>query len=96
MIKYKQTIIQSAEDVTGVPAQIICGAKRTDELVNIRDICATIIKEELGSSDQSIALSLKRNRSSITYGHMRHSKKMQNSPFYQNLYWEIKKACRAD
>lgn len=82
-------IIDAASRVTSLPANVITGKRRTRELVLIRDAVAALSKEHLFRSDDAIAKTLGRERSTVCYANKRHRDRIQNNPFYKKLYEAI-------
>jgi len=86
MIKQKARIIAEAEAYTGVNRSVIMGRSRKNDIVMIRDAVCIAMKRVLGLTDEGIARSVGRERSSISYAQRRHEKRIAKVEGYKRLY----------
>lgn len=86
MITIKQKIIEEAADYTGVSQKIITGRSRKRDNVMIRDAISVALKKVCGMSDESIARSIGRDRSSVGYAQKRHARRIESSVAYRLLF----------
>lgn len=76
-------IIKATEKITGKPANILKGASRQNSVVQSRNLCYKIAKEHLYLSDQEIARSFGRDRSSVTYALKHTERKLEERKQYR-------------
>lgn len=86
MIKLKNEIIQEAVAYTGVDEKIIRSKSRKLDNVMIRDAICVAMKELHGFTDESIARSIGRDRSSVSHIQRRHAKRLEKVPAYRVLF----------
>lgn len=76
-------IIKATEKITGKPSSIIRGSSRLNSVVLARNLCYRIAKDHLYLSDQEIARSFGRDRSSVTYALKHTERKLEERPQYK-------------
>ena len=86
MIKYKDKILKEAERFTGIDSEIIIGKSRKNDVLIIRDAVCIALKQGYGLTDGSIAQSIGRDRSTVSYAQRRHEKRLNDVPIYKALY----------
>ena len=85
MIKIKNEIIREAVAYTGVDEKIIRGKSRKYDNVLIRDAICVAMKLQ-GLTDESIARSIGRDRSSVSHIQRRHANRLEKVPAYRSLF----------
>ena len=83
-----EVLFEKVEDITGYDKKIIVSKKRNSELVTIRMIMGSILRNEAHLTFHNIGLTLIRNHSTIVYYVKQHNESLVY-PEYNRLYFNI-------
>lgn len=86
MIKQKREILKAASEFTGLSDKMITGRSRQSDILMTRDAVCVVLKKVYGLTDASIATSIGRDRSTVSYAARRHAKRYNKVMAYRQLF----------